>query len=450
MIAAPVTRDHGATMQRSIRRHFIAFAIAGPLAAGAVSGATVDEVRTFVESNRSALAWDACATLDRTQYPSADLWCGVAAVDTGHAGEGVLSLERYTLQNPNDARARLELARAYFYAGDDARARTEFERVAATNPPPTVMAGIERYLDALSAREAQYLAKLTGFVEFGGGYDSNANAGVTQANIWLPVLGAVTVADFGVHQASPFGAVAAAIQYNRPVAPGWAVYGGVTGSGTFYSDASEYNLAQVGANLGASYHSNAETYALTYAYGQILLDGDKYRWTNGLAFEWRHQVSSTATISVIPQIARIEYSGANEAQNADFWAIAVGGRYGWLTKWQPVLNASVSAGRQRDTEGFAYLGRDVYGANADVTVSPDPLWAFNFGLAYLRSEFNGPVPIIDVARRDNNLNASLGALYLFRHWSAKLEYQYQRNDSNLALYDYTRNVVAIKLRYEFN
>ncbi|MBS0319039.1 MAG: DUF560 domain-containing protein [Proteobacteria bacterium] len=438
-------------MQRSIRRHFLAIAFAGPLAATAASGAPVDDVRALVESNQSAAAWAACAAIDRTQVPAADLWCGIAAVDTGHTGEGVLALERYTLLNPTNTRAHLELARAYFYSGDDVRARTEFEQVAATHPPPAVMAGIERYLDALSAREAQYLAKLTGFVEFGGGYDSNANAGVTQANIWLPVLGAVTVADFGVHQGSAFGALAAAIQYNKPVAPGWAVYGGATGSGTFYTDASEFNLAQLGANLGASYHANAESFALTYAYGQILLDSDKYRWTNGLAFEWRHQLSPTATISVIPQIARIEYSGANEAQNADFWAVSVGGRYGWLTRWQPVLNASVSVGRQRDTEGFDYLGRDVYGANADVTVSPDPLWAFNFGLAYLRSDFNGALPIVDVTRRDNNLNATLGALYLFhRHWSAKLEYQYQRNDSNLALYDYTRNVVALKVRYEFN
>jgi opacity protein-like surface antigen len=46
--------------------------------------------------------------------------------------------------------------------------------------------------------------------------------------------------------------------------------------------------------------------------------------------------------------------------------------------------------------------------------------------------------------------ASLGALYLIdRNWSARLEYQYQRNHSNLELYDYSRNLVTIKLRYEF-
>ena len=60
----------------------------------------------------------------------------MAAVDIGRSGEGVLALERYVLQFPDDPRARLELARAYFYAGDDVRSREEFEAVARSRPPP--------------------------------------------------------------------------------------------------------------------------------------------------------------------------------------------------------------------------------------------------------------------------------------------------------------------------
>lgn len=442
-------------MQRSdsLQHHLriVALALAAALACASANAATVADVRADVEGNRSANALTACATIDRDANPDADLWCGIASVDTAHNGEGVLALERYSLRNPGDARGRLELARAYFYAGDDVRARTEFESVQALNPPPAVLAGIQRYLDALSARESQYLPKLTGYVEVGGGYDSNANAGVQQANIFLPVLGAVTVAEFGVHQASAFGMLAGAVQYNKPVAPGWSLYGGASGTGNWYFSASEFDLAQVAANVGGSYHANADTFALTYAYGQIVLDGDNYRSTNGVAMEWRHQFAPTGTISVIPQIARISYTGENNVQDANFWAISVGGRYGWLTKWQPVLNGSVSAGRQRNTEGFPYLGRAIYGAAADVTVSPDPFWAFNAGLAYLGSDYDGDIPIIGVTRKDNNFAATVGALWLFkRHWSTKLEYQYQRNDSNLPLYDYTRNIVTLKLRYEFN
>jgi len=128
-----------------------------------VAAAPVDDLHIAVEAGDSAAAYARfCATpIDAPERaPEFDLWCGVAAVDIGRSGEGVLALERYTLQFPDDPRARLELARAYFYAGDDVRSREEFESVARGKPPAEVQAGIDRYLAALSEREFQTLCKL--------------------------------------------------------------------------------------------------------------------------------------------------------------------------------------------------------------------------------------------------------------------------------------------------
>ena len=96
------------------------------------------EIRRLVETGRSGEAAPMCVTLDRAALDEADLWCGVAAVDTGRAAEGSLALERYVLRFPSDVRARLELARAYFYAGDDVASRREFEAVRAIDPPADV------------------------------------------------------------------------------------------------------------------------------------------------------------------------------------------------------------------------------------------------------------------------------------------------------------------------
>src|SRR5665213_922091 len=418
--------------------------------APAAFAATIDEVHANVEASRSVAAWEQCATIDRDTLLAADLWCGIAAVDTGHTGEGVLALERYTLLNPDDARGRLELARAYFYAGDDRRAREEFQTVQSADPPPEVRVGIERYLDALKARESQYLPSLIGYIEAGVGYDSNINAGVAQSDIALPVLGLVSVADAGIRKGAGFGVLAGGVQYNHPVAPGAALFIGGTGTGNFYFSDSEFNLAQAAFNAGGSYRHDVDTFALTYAYGQILLDGDDYRSSNGAALEWRRQVGPTTTISLTPQYARLDYSGDNDVRDADFYALGLGIRHGWLSTWQPVLNASVYGGEEHDIRDRPDLGRNLAGVAADVTVSPSPFWALNAGVGYLRSRYEGDIPLIDVTRRDNNYVASLGALYLFaRNWSTRLEYQYQRNESNIALYEYTRNLVMLKLRYEF-
>lgn len=411
--------------------------------------ATVDDLRAQVESGQSAAAYSAfCAAADRSA--EFDLWCGVAAVDVGKPGEGVLALERYVLQFPDDVRARLELARAYFYARDDVRSRQEFEAVAKLKPPPEVQAGIDRYLAALSVREARYLGRKLAYVEIGAGYDSNANAGVAQADIGLPVLGPVTVSDFGVRKKSSLGWLAAGGEINRPVTPGWTLNGSVSGSGTFYGNASEFDLANFAASAGASYQTDRNTFTGTYVHGEITLDGSRFRSTDGLAVEWRREINERATFSLTPQFAHLSYAGDNSTRDANLTALSASYRQLWLVPWQPVLNASVFYGDEHNRQDRGDLGRHLWGVGADVTVAPSPFWALNAGIAYSTSDYDAPVPLLGVTRRDHNVSASLGALYLISdRWSVRAEYQYARNSSNLALYEYTRNVGALKLRYEF-
>jgi hypothetical protein len=418
--------------------------------AAAVSAAPADDLQAQVEAGRSAAAYAAFCTGAADRPPQFDLWCGVAAVDVGRPGEGVLSIERYVLQFPDDVRARLELARAYFYARDDVRAREEFEAVARLKPPADVQAGIDRYLAALSIREARYRGRKLLFVEMGGGYDSNANAGVAQADIGLPVIGPVTISDFGVHKGSSFGWLAAGGEINHPVTPGWTLNASFSGNGTFYSRASEFDLDNFGASVGASYQVNRNTFTGSYLHTDISLDHSRYRWTDGATFEWRHEIDERTTFSLTPQFARIAYAGDNSARNADLTAIAAGYRRIWLTPWQPVLNASVFYGDEHNREDRGDLGFRLWGASADVTVSPSPFWALNAALSYAGSDYDDAIPLLDVTRRDHTLSANLGAIYLISNqWSVRAEYQYARNNSNLELYEYTRHVAALKVRYEF-
>jgi tetratricopeptide (TPR) repeat protein len=440
---------------RTQRRHRRTATIATAVflaAIAAAQAAPVDDLRALVETGRAAEAYATfCADPDVSVRPREfDLWCGVAAVDLGRAGEGVLALERFVLQFPNDTRARLELARAYFYAGDNVRAREEFEAVAKEQPPPEVQAGIDRYLAALQAREGRYQTRTGGYVEAGAGYDSNANAGVAQADIGLPVLGPVTVADVGVRKESAFGWLAAAGRVDHPVAPGWSINGSGYANGTFYANASEFNLAGFGASFGGSYQASNNLYTLSYAHSEILLDGSRYRWTDGLGFEWRRQISEQTSLALIPQYARLAYSGENAARDSDLYALSVAYRRVWLVPWQPVLNATVFYGDEHNREDRDDLGRSLYGGAADVTVSPSAFWALNAGVGYVESRYQAPIPLLDVTRRDRNLTLSLSALYLFdARWSIRAEYQYAHNGSNLELYEYSRHVGAVKLRYAF-
>ncbi|MGH8852300.1 MAG: surface lipoprotein assembly modifier [Casimicrobiaceae bacterium] len=441
--------------QRTGRRRAAAVGVVAWIAGIAAPGlaAPLDDLRAAVEAGDSAAAYAAyCATsADATERPpSFDLWCGVAAVDIGRAAEGVLTLERYVLQFPDDARARLELARAYFYAGDDVRSREEFEAVARSKPPADVQAGIDRYLAALAVREARYRGRRLAFVEVGGGYDSNANAGVAQAEIGLPVLGPVTVADFGVRKGSGFGWLAAGGEIHHPLAPGWNVDGSVYGGGTFYATASEFDLSNYGAGVGVSHRADRNDYALSYAHGEITLDGSRYRFTDGIGFEWRRQVSELSSFALAPQYVRIGYAGDNAPRNADLTALTASFRHVWLRHWQPILNATIFYGDEHNREGRGDLGRGIRGAGVDLTVSPSPFWALNASLSFAQSDYDAQTPLLELTRRDRNLGAGLDAVYLINpNLSMRAEYRYARNTSNIELYEYTRHLGALKVRYEF-
>jgi outer membrane protein len=442
-----------ASMRNHWRNRVLVTALLAGVAA-TVRAAPVDDLSALVESGRAAEAYVTyCANSDLVTRPEAfDLWCGAAAVDLGRAGEGVLTLERYVLRFPDSARGRLELARAYFYAGDDVRSREEFEAVSKEHPPPDVQAGIDRYLTALQSREGRYQTRTLAYAEVGGGYDSNANAGVAQAQIGLPVLGPVTVASVGVQKGSPFGWLDAGGRVNHPFAPGWSVFGAVDANGMFYSQASEFNLANGFVAAGGSYQSGGNVYSLSYANGEIMLAGSRYRWTNGLGFEWRSQVSERTSFALAPLYAVVDYSGENAVRNADLGGITASYRQIWLAStWQPILNASLVYGDEHDREGRPDLGYWIYGAAADLTVAPSSSWALNAGVAYVVNDYQGQIPVLDVTRRDRTFSANLSALYFIdRRWSVRAEYQYAHNASNLALYQYGRNVVALKLRYEFS
>jgi Surface lipoprotein assembly modifier len=273
---------------------------------------------------------------------------------------------------------------------------------------------------------------------------------VAQAELGLPVLGQVTISDFGLRKGSSFGWLAAGGEINKPVTPGWMLNASISGNGTFYQSASEFNLANFGASVGASYQADRNTYTGSYGHGEITLDGSRYRWTDGLALEWRRDINERVTFSLAPQFARIAYAGDNSARDADLTALSASYRQVWLMTWQPVLNASVFVGDERNRRDRGDLGRRFWGASANVTVSPLPFWALNAGVGYANSDYQAAIPLLDVTRRDHNVSANLGALYLIdTHWSARAEYQYARNNSNLELYEYARHVGALKLRYEF-
>src|SRR5258708_13433606 len=104
--------------RRLSMRHPLIFSIL-LLAAANTYAAVADDVRGLHEKGRAQEAYElGTRNQDRFGDPAFDLAFGMAAIDAGHAGPGVLALERYLLAYPASTNALLELGRGYYHLGD--------------------------------------------------------------------------------------------------------------------------------------------------------------------------------------------------------------------------------------------------------------------------------------------------------------------------------------------
>jgi tetratricopeptide (TPR) repeat protein len=97
----------------------------------------------------------------------------------------VSALERMLLFNPNLPRVQLELGALSFKMGSYELARDYFQKAAGANPPPEVQGRVEQYLAEIDKGQSRH--HLTGYVFFGGQYQSNANVAPGSPLILSPI-----------------------------------------------------------------------------------------------------------------------------------------------------------------------------------------------------------------------------------------------------------------------
>lgn len=416
----------------------------------AVEAAPADELKALIDQGKSAEAY----ALGR-KYPDAlgnpdfDFYFGVAAIDSGHAGEGVLALERYIANFPGNQAARLELARGYFVLGDDARAREEFDAVLKTDPPAAVQANIERFMDALRARESRYQTTTGFYLEAGIGVDSNVNAGVSSPNITLPVFGPVTLLS-GVKTGDTFTHLAAGGNVTHPVAPGVALFGSANTQLKLNFNDSAFDVGSAGVAGGVSYLQSKNLWRATVSHSGLWVGSDRFRSVTALGGEVHHQLDELNMVNGAIQYADLDHPGANAVRDAQFYNLGIGYRKAFVGSFQPLLSISLNYGEEDNRRGRPDLGRNLYGGRVGLALTPAPKWALSAGGTYLESRYDGPDILLGTVREDKYYGLDVIASYaLTRNWSVRGEYSYIRNDSNLALFEYDRYLFAVKVRYEF-
>ncbi|MDE0211154.1 MAG: surface lipoprotein assembly modifier [Boseongicola sp.] len=149
-------------------------------------------------------------------------------------------------EHPDFARARLELAHAFFLRGRDGLARRHFERALAADPPAPVAANINRFLAEIRARK-----RWSGYFGMALLPDTNIGAASASETVLLDFFGQRLpfTLDDGGEQSGIGLSVWAGGEYQEPLVPNWFIRIGGDISRREYSS-SKFDGMNLGGHVG--------------------------------------------------------------------------------------------------------------------------------------------------------------------------------------------------------
>lgn len=438
------------------------------LARFGAEAAPADDVKALLEQGKDREAYaTGKASPDSLGTPLFDFYFGIAALNAGVPGEGVLALERYLLQFPDNRSALFQLARGYFILGEDTRAREEFSALVA-GASGGELTNINLFLDAIRSRESRYKPTSTAFIELGGGYDSNINSGIASGQVaGLPAGVVIAPGQSSERRSDLFSTVAAGIQGVYPVAPGLALYGGSQVSGRIHrrGNSDVFNQSLLSLQGGVSMLQGRSLYRLGLDFTHLALGNQPYLNLTTLVGDWQYQSDQFNRYGVSLQWSDQAYKNIDTfldinktvkvASGANVRDSRLSNITGFWTRnlshaWSPELTLGLNIGEEKNRKGRPDLSRSLWGIRAGGTIQPAAKWTLGSGLSYQNSRYERDYAAGLPPRRDDFLALDLSASYAIdRSWLLRSEYQRIVQQSTIGFFSYNRDQLAFKLRYEF-
>ena len=377
-----------------------------------------------------------------------DYTLGVSASEANRNAAAMRAFGRVRLAEPEFAGAALEYARALALSGDALAARTEYQRLLATDKSAPVQSMAREGLAQIESRRGLHRSVWTPAVEVAAGYDSNVNFSTSDTSF----LGFALDPRF-VRQGSALLRLGGSLSHYRALGDNASWSNLLIGTYRTNPSVQFADEALVGG-------STALTYSWPKARGSLVIGGG-YAWIDGLPH--RRALSGELGWS---------------RSFAGHWELSALGRAGIVDYLQPdidvfdvvrLLNGVAIArseiGRRSARLGIAAIGgRDIarlddspysvdrYGLRLFGNLLPSRSTELYGDVSYFVADFFDGGGFLGIDRLDRQLAASLGlnvANWPRSGWRVNPQLTAVRNESNLSFYAYRQVVFTVRVTYEF-
>ncbi len=450
-----ITRATAVAGRRPCHRTRLLPALLLVLASAAAAAADLEQALSLIASGNADQAYQMLAAEEDANSgdPNFDYLLGLAALDSGRPGRAVFALERVLAVEPGHARARAEIARAYFQLGELETARGEFEAVKQQGVPPAVAEALQRFLSAIDERVDGNRRQLRAYVELGLGYDSNINSATDQRNVAIPAFGGLIfrLDDAGVEDADGYGSVAAGFTGRHPLWGEFDVVGGGNIAKREHFSDDNFETSSVDAHAGIGYTRGLDSFTLALQGETFLVDNHSFRNAYGIVGGWNRELDARTRLSAFMQIFGLDYPG-QDIRDAMRYVGGIGYSHAFEMRFNPVVFVSGYGGVEDERRSnVPHLGHDLYGLRLGGELRLAPRVAAFAGMNIEFRDFGGPEPAFQRTRDDERYQFRAGMNYRPAPlWLTTAQVSYVNNDSNIVVNDYDRVVVGFTLRRDFN
>ena len=435
------------------RRLWFLLALIAPLACADES---IDRAKRLIEQGKAAEAFGVLEPLEAARAGDVeyDLLFGISAVDSGQNTRGVFALERVLATQPENARARAEIARAYLALGETKTAKQEFETVQRQGVSPEVSATIDRYLDAVDKVENVSRTTLRGFVDGALGYDTNVNAGPNKGTVSMaiPAFGGVllpfTLSKETRAQDAGFATLGAGINFRTPLSARSALVAGLSGNGRTNFGETQYDNLNGDLYAGYVYAADRSVFSLNAQFNQYVLDDHRYRSAAGVSGQWQYTLDTHNQFSLFAQYSDLKYQNQS-VRDADRWV--VGAAFAHAFRGGEVAYGSLyGVSEKPQANHVSWLGFDGVGVRVGGQMSVNARTVLFATGSLEHRRYDREDPSFLITRHDNQYDLGLGLNYQpARDWLITPKVNWTVNDSNTGLNDYRRGSASVSVRHDF-
>ncbi len=417
--------------------------------------ATLLRARQLIDTKQFRQAYELLEPLEqqRAGNPDFDYLLGIAAIDAGERTRGIFALERVLAVKPDHPQARAEIARAYFLIGENRVAREEFEAVKKTRPPEEVAASVNRFLDAIEARELSAGTGVAGYLEATFGTDNTVNAATGSNQFAIPLIPGLifNLAAGATRQSDTYTSLAGGVFGRYALDRKFSLIGNFTFDARHNSKRDTFDTGSIDATGGLNVKVDDNNEVLVAGQVQSFsVDNSRFRDAVGGVAQWKHALTPKDQLTAYGQFTRLDYPTAG-SRNADRTVLGGAWAHNYGDARNSVSYFGLYGGEERTrSQGFPHFGHRLAGARLGGQIDLAEKWTLNASASVEDRRYGGPDPLFLVNRRDKQFDFRVAAPWaITREWTVTPQFSYTDNRANIIVNEHDRKVLSVAVRYDF-